>query len=104
MTEHEIPALRELRESLREAARRDIAARAPRRRRRRVLLGSLAVLLAGGAAAGAAAAGGGADATVAGFFFAHAAVQASRSIRTMVARVMSVLNSTTTAWRCCRRA
>jgi hypothetical protein len=52
--EHEIPALTELRESLREAARRDVVARAPRRRRRRALFVCLAVLLGGGAAAGAA--------------------------------------------------
>jgi hypothetical protein len=53
MSEHGIPALDELRESLREAAARDIAAR-PRRRRSRKRLGGLAavlVVLAGGAVA-----------------------------------------------------
>jgi hypothetical protein len=56
MTEHGIQALDELRESLREAARRDIEAR-PRRRRSRRRIGGLAAVLvvaAGGAAATAA--------------------------------------------------
>jgi hypothetical protein len=52
--EHQIPALTELRDDLREAARRDIAARAPRRRRRRALFAALGVLLGGAAVAGAA--------------------------------------------------
>jgi hypothetical protein len=50
----ELPALAELRESLREAAARDIAARKPRRRRRRGIAIFVAVLLGGAAAAGAA--------------------------------------------------
>ena len=56
MSDHGIQALDELRESLREAARREIAAR-PRRRRSRRRIGGLAavlVVLAGGAAATAA--------------------------------------------------
>jgi hypothetical protein len=54
-SEHGIPALDELRESLRDAAERDVAARAPaRRRRRRGLAVVVAVLLGGAAAAGAA--------------------------------------------------
>jgi hypothetical protein len=53
--EHDIPALTELRESLREAAKRDIAAHPKRRRRRRpVLFVALGLVLCGGAAAGAA--------------------------------------------------
>jgi hypothetical protein len=54
MTEHPIPAMNELREHLREAARRDVAARAPKRRRRRITFGVIALLLGGAAAAGAA--------------------------------------------------
>jgi hypothetical protein len=50
----ELPALAELRESLREAARRDVAARGPRRRRRRGLAVLAVVLLGGTAVAGAA--------------------------------------------------
>jgi hypothetical protein len=50
----ELPALAELRESLREAAARDVAARRPRRRRRRGIAIFAAVLLGGAAAAGAA--------------------------------------------------
>jgi hypothetical protein len=53
---HDLPALDELRESLRAAAERDVAARAParRRRRRRGVAVIAAVLLGGAAAAGAA--------------------------------------------------
>jgi hypothetical protein len=54
MKSTELPALAELRESLREAAARDIAARKPRRRRRRGIAVVLVVLLGGAAAAGAA--------------------------------------------------
>jgi hypothetical protein len=54
MKSTELPALAELRESLREAAVRDIAARKPRRRRRRGIALFAAVLLGGAAAAGAA--------------------------------------------------
>jgi hypothetical protein len=54
MKSTELPALIELRESLREAAARDIAARKPRRRRRRGIAIFAAVLLGGAAAAGAA--------------------------------------------------
>jgi hypothetical protein len=53
MKSTELPALIELRESLREAAARDVAARKPRRRRRRGLAIFAAVLLGGAAAAGA---------------------------------------------------
>lgn len=53
----ELPALAELRESLREAAERDVAARAParRRRRRRRTTGLIVALLLGGAAVAGAA-------------------------------------------------
>jgi len=54
MKSTELPALAELRESLREAAARDIAARKPRRWRRRGLAIFAAVLVSGAAAAGAA--------------------------------------------------
>lgn len=54
MKSPELPALAELRESLREAAARDIAARKPRRRRRRAIGLVVAVLFTGAAAAGAA--------------------------------------------------
>jgi|1185.fasta_scaffold70249_1 hypothetical protein len=50
----ELPALAELRESLREAAARDIAARKPRRRRRRGIGLLAAFVVTGAAAAGAA--------------------------------------------------
>jgi hypothetical protein len=53
--EHEIGALTELRDRLREAAGRDVAARQPRRRRRRALFVSIALVLGGGAAAAGAA-------------------------------------------------
>jgi hypothetical protein len=57
MTPERIPALDELRESLREAARRDVEAAAPRRRRRRRrrATGALAAVLLGAAAAAGAA-------------------------------------------------
>ncbi len=54
MKSTELPALAELRESLREAAARDIAARKPRRWRRRGIGLFAAVLVTGAAAAGAA--------------------------------------------------
>jgi len=56
MSEHDLPALAELREHFREAARRDVEAHPrPRRRRRRpVLLIAAGLALCGGAAAGAA--------------------------------------------------
>lgn len=54
MNDPPITALVELRENLREAARRDIVQRVPRRRRRRALLVSAAVLLGSTAVAGAA--------------------------------------------------
>jgi hypothetical protein len=54
MKTNELPALEELREGLREAARRDVAARRPKRRRRRGLAVVVVVLLGGAAAAGAA--------------------------------------------------
>ena len=54
MKSTELPALAELRESLREAAERDIAARKPRRWRRRGIAIFAAVLVSGAAAAGAA--------------------------------------------------
>ena len=54
MTEHPIPAMLELRQSLREAATRDIAARAPKRWRRFLTVGVVGLLLGGAAAAGAA--------------------------------------------------
>jgi hypothetical protein len=54
MKSTELPALIELRESLREAAVRDVAARRPRRRRRRGIAIFAVVLLGGAAAAGAA--------------------------------------------------
>jgi hypothetical protein len=54
MKSSELPALAELRESLREAAARDIAAHKPRRRRRRGIGLLVAALFAGAAAAGAA--------------------------------------------------
>jgi hypothetical protein len=54
MKSTELPALIELRESLREAAARDVAARKPRRRRRRGIGILAAVLVTGAAAAGAA--------------------------------------------------
>jgi hypothetical protein len=50
-----VSALDELRENLREAAARDVAARRVRRRRRRRLSGAVVALLAGGAAAAGAA-------------------------------------------------
>jgi hypothetical protein len=54
MKSTELPALVELRESLREAAARDIAARKPRRWRRRGIGLLAAALVTGGAVAGAA--------------------------------------------------
>jgi hypothetical protein len=54
MKSTELPALAELRESLREAAARDVAARKPRRWRRRGIGILVAVLFTGAAAAGAA--------------------------------------------------
>ena len=54
MKSTELPALAELRESLREAAARDVAARKPRRWRRRGIAIFAAVLVSGAAAAGAA--------------------------------------------------
>jgi len=54
MKSTELPALAELRESLREAAERDIAARKPRRWRRRGIRIFAVVLVSGAAAAGAA--------------------------------------------------
>ncbi len=54
MKSTELPALAELRESLREAAARDIAARKPRRWRRRGIGLLAAALVTGGAVAGAA--------------------------------------------------
>jgi hypothetical protein len=54
MKSTELPALAELRESLREAAARDIAARKPRRWRRRGIGLFVAVAFTGAAAAGAA--------------------------------------------------
>jgi hypothetical protein len=54
MRPDELPALTELRENLREAARRDVAARRPARRRRRGIALLAALLLGGAAAAGAA--------------------------------------------------
>lgn len=54
MTPDELPPLAELRESLREAARRDVAARRPARRRRRATALLATLLLGGAAAAGAA--------------------------------------------------
>ncbi len=54
MKSSELPALAELRESLREAAARDVAARRPRRWRRRGIGLLVAALFTGAAAAGAA--------------------------------------------------
>jgi hypothetical protein len=54
MKSTELPALAELRESLREAAARDVAARKPRRWRRRGIGLLVAALFTGAAAAGAA--------------------------------------------------